>query len=89
MGRKGLRLSLITHPETGTNLSAVLMVTATALLPVTCQGRACHLRLPRASDSPGLNKTMARRHPSSDLSICMSFILDTSSVKTLHGEGHG
>lgn len=33
---------------------------------------------------PGLNRTMARRQPSSDLSICMSFILDTSSVKTLH-----
>lgn len=26
---------------------------------------------------------MARRHPSSDLSICMSFILDTNSVRTL------
>lgn len=33
---------------------------------------------------PGLKRTMARRQPSSDLSICMSFILDTSSVKTLH-----
>lgn len=38
---------------------------------------------------PGLNRTMARRHPSSDLSICMSFILDTSSVKTLHVGGMG
>lgn len=26
---------------------------------------------------------MARRHPSSDLSICISFILDTNSVRTL------
>ena len=33
--------------------------------------------------SPGLNRTMARRQPSSVLSICMSFILDTSSVRTL------
>lgn len=33
--------------------------------------------------SPGLNSTMARRQPSSDLSICMSFILETSSVRTL------
>lgn len=32
---------------------------------------------------PGLKSTMARRHPSSDLSICMSFILETSSVRTL------
>lgn len=44
----------------------------------------CHFELLQASDLPGLNRTMARRHPSSDLSICMSFILDTSSVKTLH-----
>lgn len=32
---------------------------------------------------PGLNRTMARRQPSSVLSICMSRILDTSSVSTL------
>lgn len=32
---------------------------------------------------PGLNRTMARRHPSSVLSICMSLIFDTSSVSTL------
>lgn len=38
---------------------------------------------PRTTQSPGLNSTMARRQPSSDLSICMSFILETSSVRTL------
>lgn len=32
---------------------------------------------------PGLKRMMARRHPSSVLSICMSLILLTSSVKTL------
>lgn len=32
---------------------------------------------------PGLKRTMARRQPSSVLSICMSRILDTSSVSTL------
>lgn len=47
------------------------------------RGSTCYLGLSPASDLPGLNRTMARRHPSSDLSICMSFILDTSSVKTL------
>lgn len=36
-----------------------------------------------AGDPPGLKRTMARRQPSSVLSICMSFILDTSSVRTL------
>lgn len=36
-------------------------------------------------DPPGLKRTMARRQPSSVLSICMSFILDTSSVRTLRG----
>lgn len=35
-------------------------------------------------DPPGLKRTMARRQPSSVLSISMSFILDTSSVRTLH-----
>lgn len=50
---------------------------------------------PRTTRSPGLNSTMARRQPSSDLSICMSFILETSSVRTLRtgnkdrrGESH-
>lgn len=84
MGRKGLRVSLTTHPGTVTYLSAVLMLTATTVLSVTCRRCVCHLGLPQALDLPGLNRTMARRHPSSDLSICMSFILDTSSVKTLH-----
>lgn len=32
---------------------------------------------------PGLKRTMALKHPSSVLSICMSLILDTSSVRTL------
>lgn len=32
---------------------------------------------------PGLKRTMALRQPSSVLSICMSFILDTSSERTL------
>lgn len=53
------------------------------------RGGACPPGLSPASDSPGLNRTMARRQPSSDLSICMSFILDTSSVKTLHGGDMG
>lgn len=34
---------------------------------------------------PGLKSTMARRQPSSVLSMCMSRILDTSSVRTLRG----
>lgn len=36
---------------------------------------------------PGLKSTMARRQPSSVLSMCMSRILDTSSVRTLQGGG--
>lgn len=36
------------------------------------------------SSAPGLKRTMALRQPSSVLSICMSFIFDTSSVNTLH-----
>ena len=38
---------------------------------------------------PGLKRTMARRQPSSVLSICMSRILDTSSVSTLCAWGEG
>ena len=38
MGGRGLGLSLIMYPGTGTNLSAVPMLTATALLPMTCRG---------------------------------------------------
>lgn len=34
--------------------------------------------------APGLNRTMARRQPSSVLSICISLILLTSSVRTLN-----
>lgn len=37
---------------------------------------------------PGLKRTMARRQPSSVLSICMSRILDTSSVSTLRRTRH-
>lgn len=37
---------------------------------------------------PGLNSTMARRQPSSVLSICMSLILDTNSVSTLRQKKH-
>lgn len=40
----------------------------------------------RAQAVPGLKRTMARRQPSSVLSMCMSLILDTSSVSTLQGE---
>lgn len=39
---------------------------------------------PRGRAVPGLKSTMARRQPSSVLSMCMSLILDTSSVSTLH-----
>ena len=34
-------------------------------------------------DWPGLKRTIARRQPSSVLSICISFILETNSVRTL------
>lgn len=37
------------------------------------------------AQSPGLKRTIARRHPNSVLSICMSRIFDTSSVNTLQG----
>lgn len=37
---------------------------------------------------PGLKRTIARRHPNSVLSICMSRIFDTSSVRTLQGPSH-
>ena len=40
----------------------------------------------RGEAIPGLKSTMARRQPSSVLSICMSRILDTSSVNTLQGK---
>jgi len=38
-------------------------------------------------DVPGLKRMMARRQPSSVLSICMSLILLTSSVSTLRRGG--
>lgn len=41
--------------------------------------RRCCVRV----NSPGLKRTMARKQPNSVLSICISFILDTNSVRTL------
>lgn len=38
------------------------------------------------AQAPGLKRTMARRQPSSVLSICISLILLTSSVRTLNDD---
>lgn len=55
---------------------------------VFCDGDAGPRRAHRGDGRavPGLKRTMARRQPSSVLSICMSRILDTSSVSTLQGK---
>lgn len=47
------------------------------------QRHSCPLLVWPLGGVPGLKRTMARRQPSSVLSICMSRILDTSSVNTL------
>lgn len=44
---------------------------------------------PPPCPSPGLKRMMARRQPSSVLSIRMSRIFDTSSVSTLHKDPRG